>query len=39
VYGWTLEENGEIGVGARFTMQILENNCRMNEKLKPKLLL
>jgi signal transduction histidine kinase len=33
-YGWKLEENGELGVGARFVMKIPENNFRFKEKTK-----
>jgi PAS domain S-box-containing protein len=38
-YGWTLEENGEYGVGARFTMKIPENQYRLSQKLEQTLLL
>ena len=31
-YNWTLEENGELGVGAKFTMIIPDKSCRL-EKL------
>lgn len=37
-YGWTLEENGEFGVGARFTMEIPENHYRLSQKLEQTLL-
>jgi signal transduction histidine kinase len=31
-YGWTLEENGELGIGARFTMKIPDKSYRLRER-------
>jgi PAS domain S-box-containing protein len=36
-YGWTLEENGKLGVGARFIIKIPENSFRLSENLKQTL--
>lgn len=32
-YGWSIEENGKLGIGAKFTMKIPENRFRLKEKL------
>ncbi|MCL4429909.1 MAG: PAS domain S-box protein [Chloroflexi bacterium] len=36
-YDWALEENGELGVGARFTMKIPYKGYKLSEKLKQAL--
>ena len=36
-YGWEIQENGKLGVGARFTMKISHNNYRLTENLKQAL--
>jgi PAS domain S-box-containing protein len=32
-YGWTIEENGKFGIGARFTIKIPENKFRLKENI------
>ena len=36
-YGWSIEENGQLGVGARFTMKIPHNCYRLTENLSKTL--